>query len=65
MRTFFNIVLEILLTVAKTCVHALASAAGALTLAAAVLFVGIYAFRRQFRPKAHLTRPAGVISIER
>jgi hypothetical protein len=60
MRTFFNIVLGILSTVVKTCLHGLVSIAGVLAFGAAVLFAGVYAWRRATRAKA-----GEVISIDR
>lgn len=60
MRTVFNIVLGILFTVVKACIHALASTLGVLGFGAAVLFAGVYTWRRVTRPK-----PARVISIDR
>ncbi len=60
MRTFFNIVLEILFTVLKACLHALVSATGVLAFAAAVVFALVYARRRLSRAKA-----GTVISIDR
>lgn len=61
MRTFFNIVLGILFTVVKACLHALVSTAGVLAFGVAVLFVCLYARRRVSRAKAR----AAVISIDR
>jgi hypothetical protein len=61
MRTFFDIVLGILFTVVKACLHALVSTAGVLAFGAAVIFILVYARRRRYaRAKA-----ATVISIDR
>lgn len=46
MRTFFEIVLGILFTVLKACLHALLSTAGALVFLAGAALLGIYLWRR-------------------
>ena len=60
MRTFFNIILGILFTVVKACLHALVSTAGVLAFGAAVIFALVYARRRVMRAKA-----GAVVSIDR
>jgi len=45
MRTFFDIVLGLLLTVLKAILHAFLSSAGLLALCAAVAFASVYAWR--------------------
>lgn len=61
MRTFFDIVLGILLTVLKACLHTLVSAVGVLAFCAMLLFAAVYAWRRRSR-RAEARKP---ISIER
>jgi hypothetical protein len=46
MRTFFDIVLGILLTVAKTILHLFISAAGVVVACAGLLLVALYVWRR-------------------
>jgi hypothetical protein len=65
MRTFFNIVMGILETVLKACLHALVSTAGVLLLVAIVVMAGIYIWRHAFRAKPHPAEPADVIPIDR
>lgn len=61
MRTFFNIILGILFTVVKACLHALVSAAGVLAFGVVVILALIYSRRRRYaRAKA-----ATVIPIDR
>lgn len=64
MRTFFDIVLGILLTVVKASLHALVSTAGVLAFCAALLFVGVYALQRHAAQKRS-AKTAEVISIDR
>jgi len=63
-RTVFDIVLGILLTVVKASLHALVSTAGALAFCAAVLLVGVYALQRHAAQK-YSAKAAEVVSIHR
>ena len=53
MRTFFNIVLGILVTVLKACLHTLVSTVGMLALGAVVTVAGLYTWRRALRARSH------------
>ncbi len=69
MRTFFDIVLGILGTVLKACLHALVSTAGVVAFGGAVAFGGIYIARRisqsRVRSAARSAKIAEVVSIDR
>ena len=65
MRTFFDLVLGTLLIVAKAFFHALISAVGIAALCAAVVMVGVYAWRRRIRPPATPPESPQVIPIDR
>ena len=65
MRTFFDLVLGILLIVAKTCIHGLISAIGIATLCALVVITAIFAWRRRFRQAASASDVPEAISIDR
>ena len=64
MRTFFNIVLGILLTVLKASLHALASAAGAIGLCVVAAVGGVYVFRRWSAARQRAAKAAEVIPID-
>jgi hypothetical protein len=69
MRTIFDIVLGILLTVAKACLHAMASTAGVLAFCAVLAMGAMYVRRWRARHAALLPGPgprdeSNVISIE-
>lgn len=49
MRTFFEIVIGILLNVAKACLGGLISVTGVLALMVLAVLAGVYAWRRGFR----------------
>ena len=65
MRTFFNIVLGIFVTVLQASLHALVSTVGALVLGAVALVAGLYVWRRAMRAKSGSEQAAEVIPIER
>jgi hypothetical protein len=66
MRTFFHIVLGILVTVLKVCLHALVSTVGALGLCAVAVLAGVYAFRRWSAARERSAEaPAKIIAIDR
>lgn len=65
MRTFFNIVLGILVTILKACAHALISMAGVLAVGAVVAVAGVYTWRRAIRARSGPAESADVIPIDR
>ena len=65
MRTFFDIVLGILLTIVKACAHALVSMGGILALLALAFAAAAYALRRWWLQRPREGKSAEVISIER
>ncbi len=69
MRTIFEIVLGILFTVAKACLHAMASTAGVLAFCAVLTLGAVYLRRWRARRATLLSGPcpaddSNVISIE-
>jgi hypothetical protein len=69
MRTVFDIVLGILFTVAKACLHALATTAGVLAFCGILAAAAVYAWRRSGRratlvPASNPVDETKVISIE-
>jgi hypothetical protein len=68
MRTVFDIVLGILFTVAKACLHAFASTAGVLALGAIIVLAAGYAWRRGlvgFAGASRAVEEDEAVSIER
>lgn len=65
MKTFFDLVLGTLLIVAKAFLHGLISAVGVAAICAAVLMLGVYLWRRRFRPPASPSDAPDVIPIDR
>ena len=69
MRTVFDIVLGILFTVAKACLHALATTAGVLAFCTVLALAGAYGWRRRGRrtalaPASYPVDESKVVSIE-
>lgn len=66
MRTFFNIVLGILVTVLKVCLHALVSTVGVLGLCAVAALAGVYAYRHWSAARERSAEAAAeIIPIDR
>jgi len=64
MRAFFNIVLGILFTVVKACLHALAYV-GMMAVTAFLLLAAVYVFRRLTAAKRRSVKTAEWMSIDR
>jgi len=65
MRTFFDIVLGILVNVLKASLHALVSTAGVFAIVAVLAGGGAYTVRRTLRARSSRARSADVIPIDR
>lgn len=65
MRTFFDIVLGILVTILRASVHALVSTAGAIIVAAVAALAGVYLWRLLAGARSRRAEAADVIPIDR
>ncbi len=65
MRTIFEMILGILVTVLQASLRALVSTAGVVIVAAVVVLIGVWFVRRLARPKARPAKSVDVIPIDR
>ena len=65
MRTFFDIVLGILVTILRASVHALVSTAGAIVVGAVAGLAGVYLWRLAAGARSRRGAAANVIPIDR
>jgi hypothetical protein len=65
MRTFFDIVLGILVTILKASVHALVSTAGAIVVSAVAVLGGVYLWRLAAGARSRRAAAADVLPIDR